>query len=207
MGKKVNPTALRLVNTGWKDSVWLNRKGCVDNLQLDYTIRNFIGKEVSKFLYAKICIEQIGKKVTVTIHSHKPGAIIGKKGETIDKLRAGLVKLTGRPIELNVHEITNPDVNAQLIALSIAERIENRADYRKPARFALKSALRAGAEGCLIIVAGRLGGASIARTEKYRVGKVPLQSCSFKITMANVDAKTTYGICGVKVYISLGSDK
>mgnify|MGYP005719007977 FL=1 len=204
MGHKVNPIGLRVgVNRTW-DSRWYADRDYADLLEEDVAIRKFLGKRLTQAGVSKILIERPAKRARVTIHSARPGVIIGKKGADIEKLRQDLSKFTNSEVSLNIVEIRKPEIEAQLVADNIAQQLERRVAFRRALKRAVQSAMRLGALGIRINAAGRLGGAEIARTEWYREGRVPLHTLRADIDYATSEALTTYGIIGIKVWIFKG---
>lgn len=205
MGQKVNPIGMRLqVNRTW-DSRWYADDKDYGNLLLeDIRMREFIRKECSQAGVSRVIIERPHKKCRVTIHTARPGVIIGKKGADIETLRKKLSKFTESELHLNIVEVRKPEVDAQLVADSIAQQLERRVSFRRAMKRAVQNAMRMGALGIRVNVSGRLGGAEIARTEWYREGRVPLHTLRADIDYALSEAKTPYGIIGVKVWIFKG---
>ena len=205
MGQKVNPHGLRVgVIKDW-DSTWFaNKKDFSDLLVEDYNIRNFIKKELYQAGISKVNIERAAGKVKVTIYTQKPGVVIGRGGEGVEALRAKLSKMTGKDVVVNVEEIKNPDVDAQLVAENIAGALERRIAFRRAMKSAIQRSMRAGALGIKTQVSGRLGGADIARAEGYSEGTIPLQTLRADIDYGFAEANTTYGKIGVKVWIYKG---
>ena len=205
MGQKVNPIGLRLgINRTW-DSRWFADRGEYANLlHEDLRIREVLYKKLAQAGVVKIVIERPHKKCRVTIHTARPGVVIGKKGADIDKLRAELAKLTNSEVHLNIVEVRKPEIEAKLVAENIAQQLERRVAFRRAMKRAVQSAMRLGAEGIRINCAGRLGGAEIARTEWYREGRVPLHTLRADVDFGVGTAFTTYGTCGVKVWIFKG---
>lgn len=205
MGQKINPIGLRLgVNRTW-DSRWYADTGDYGNLlHEDLKIRKFVMDEFRQAAIAKVVIERPHKKCRVTIHSARPGLIIGKKGADIEKLRRKLADLTNVDTSLNIVEVRKPEIDATLIAQSIAQQLERRVAFRRAMKRAVQSAMRLGAEGIRINCAGRLGGAEIARMEWYREGRVPLHTLRADVDYGTAEANTAYGICGVKVWVFKG---
>jgi len=204
MGQKVNPIGLRLgINRTW-NSRWYADKGYGDKLHDDIRLRDYIEKRLSQAGVSRIVIERQAKKARVTIHSARPGVVIGKKGADIEKLRQDLIKLTGGDVNLNIVEVRKPEIDAKLVAENIAQQLERRVAFRRAMKRAVQSAMRLGAEGIRINCGGRLGGAEIARTEWYREGRVPLHTLRADVDYGTATAKTTYGTCGVKVWIFKG---
>ena len=205
MGQKVNPIGMRLqVNRTW-DSRWYADDKDYGNLLLeDLKIRDFVHKEAKQAGISRVIIERPHRKCRVTIHAARPGIIIGRKGADIDELRKKLAKLTDSELHLNIVEVRKPEVDAQLVAESIAQQLERRVSFRRAMKRAVQNAMRMGALGIRVNVAGRLGGAEIARTEWYREGRVPLHTLRADIDYALSEASTPYGIIGVKVWIFKG---
>src|SRR5579872_2452551 len=205
MGQKINPIGLRLgVNRTW-DSRWYSSKGEYGKLlHEDMKIRELLTGALKQAAISKIVIERTHKKCRVTIHSARPGVVIGKKGADIDKLRKEVAKLTQSDVVLNIVEIRKPELDAQLVAESIAQQLERRVAFRRAMKRAVQSAMRLGAEGIRINCGGRLGGAEIARMEWYREGRVPLHTLRADIDYGSATAKTAYGTCGVKVWVFKG---
>lgn len=205
MGQKVNPIGLRLgINRTW-DSRWYAEKGTYgDMLHEDLKIRNALFAELKQAAVSKVVIERPHKKCRVTIHSGRPGVVIGKKGADIDKLRKKIGTMTTSEVHLNIVEVRKPEVDATLVAASIAQQLERRVAFRRAMKRAVQSAIRLGAEGIRINCSGRLGGAEIARMEWYREGRVPLHTLRADIDYGVATAKTAYGTCGVKVWIFKG---
>jgi small subunit ribosomal protein S3 len=205
MGQKVNPVGMRLqVNRTW-DSRWYADTKDYGNLLLeDIRMREFIKKECAQAGVSKIIIERPHKKCRVTIHTARPGVIIGRKGADIETLRKKLAKMTASELHLNIVEVRKPELDAALVAESIAQQMERRVSFRRAMKRGVQNAMRMGALGIRVNVSGRLGGAEIARTEWYREGRVPLHTLRADIDYALAEAKTPYGIIGVKVWIFKG---
>ena len=205
MGQKVNPIGMRLqVNRTW-DSRWFAESKEYGNLLLeDLKMREFIFKEVKQAGVSRVIIERPHKKCRVTIHTARPGVIIGKKGADIETLRKKLANLTSSELHLNIVEVRKPELDAQLVAESITQQLERRVSFRRAMKRAVQNAMRLGAKGIKIQVGGRLGGAEIARSEWYREGRVPLHTLRADIDYAPYEAHTTYGVIGVKVWIFKG---
>ncbi|MEO1711380.1 MAG: 30S ribosomal protein S3 [Pseudomonadota bacterium] len=205
MGQKINPIGFRLgINRTW-DSRWYAGRGEYGRLlHEDRAIRAHIMKMQRQAGISKVIIERPHKKCRVTVHTARPGVLIGKKGADIEKLRGQLSKLTSSDVHLNIVEVRNPDIDATLIAEGIAQQLERRAAFRRAMKRAVQSALRVGALGIRINCAGRLGGAEIARTEWYREGRVPLHTLRADIDYGYAEAKTAYGIIGIKVWLFKG---
>lgn len=204
MGQKVNPIGLRVgINRTW-DSRWFADGEYADLLHEDLRIREYLRKRLKQAGVSRIVVERPAKKARVTLYTARPGVVIGKKGADIEKLRGELQKMTSSEVHLNIVEIRKPEVDAQLVAENIASQLERRVAFRRAMKRAVQSAMRLGAQGVRINCAGRLGGAEIARTEWYREGRVPLHTLRAEIDYAEAEALTTYGICGVKVWIFKG---
>ncbi len=205
MGQKVNPIGLRLgINRTW-DSRWFANKGEYGKLvHEDMAIREALMKLLKQAAVSKIVIERPHRKCRVTIHSARPGVVIGKKGADIDKLRKVVAKMTNADVAINIVEVRKPEVDATLVADSIAQQLERRVAFRRAMKRAVQSAMRLGAEGIRINCSGRLGGAEIARMEWYREGRVPLHTLRADVDYGTATAFTTYGTCGVKVWIFKG---
>jgi small subunit ribosomal protein S3 len=205
MGQKVNPIGLRLgINRTW-DSRWFANTGEYGKLlHQDLAIRKNLFKQLKQAAVSKIVIERPHRKCRVTIHSARPGVVIGKKGADIDKLRKVVSKMTASEVAINIVEVRKPEIDATLVAESIAQQLERRVAFRRAMKRAVQSAMRLGAEGIRITCAGRLGGAEIARTEWYREGRVPLHTLRADVDYGTATAITAYGTCGVKVWIFKG---
>lgn len=204
MGQKVNPIGLRLgINRTW-DSRWYADGNYADLLHEDLEIREFLFKRLAQAGVSKIIIERPAKKARITIHTARPGVVIGKKGADIEKLRREISNMTGSEAHLNIVEIRKPEIEAQLVAENVAQQMERRVSIRRAMKRAVQSAMRLGAEGIRINCAGRLGGAEIARTQWYHEGRVPLHTLRANIDYGECVANTTYGTCGVKVWIYKG---
>ena len=205
MGQKVNPIGMRLqVNRTW-DSRWFAASNEYGDLLLeDLRMRDFINRECSQAGVARVVIERPHKKCRVTIHTARPGVIIGKKGADIETLRRKLAAITDSELHLNIVEVRKPELDAQLVGESIAQQLERRVSFRRAMKRAVQNSMRMGALGIRVNVAGRLGGAEIARTEWTHEGRVPLHTLRADIDYANVEAATPYGIIGIKVWIYKG---
>ncbi|MEG0794178.1 MAG: 30S ribosomal protein S3 [Bacilli bacterium] len=201
MGQKVNPIGYRLgINKEWQ-SRWYADKDYSKKLISDIKIREYIVKNLKEAAIASVIIERKKDRCDVTIYTAKPGIIIGRGGEDIEKLRKKIAKLVGEEIYINIVEEKNPDINAQLVANNIAQQIESRAPFRSAQKRAIRNTMKAGAKGCKTSVSGRLGGAEMARTEGYTEGTVPLHTIRADVDYATAEANTTYGKIGVKVWI------
>ena len=204
MGQKVNPIGLRLgINRTW-DSRWYAKSDYAAFLHEDIKIREVLQKRLAQAGVSRIIVERPAKKARITIHSARPGVVIGKKGADIEKLRADLAKMTGGEVSLNIIEIRKPEIDAKLVAEGIAQQLERRVAFRRAMKRAVQSAMRLGALGIRINCGGRLGGAEIARMEWYREGRVPLHTLRADVDYGQATAKTTYGTCGVKVWVFKG---
>src|SRR6218665_3077939 len=204
MGQKTNPIGNRLgIIRGW-DSNWFGGKNYGDRIAEDYKIRRYLEARLSKGGISKIYIERTLKLVTVTITTARPGLIIGKGGQEVDKLKEELKKLTGKDIQINIFEIKRPELDAVLVADSIAKQIENRISYRRAVKMAIASTMRMGAEGIKVQISGRLNGAEMARSENFKEGRIPLSTFRADIDYALAEAHTTYGRMGIKVWIMKG---
>jgi len=204
MGQKVNPIGLRLgINRTW-DSRWYADSDYSKLLFEDLNIRKFLFDKLSQAGIGRIVIERPAKKARITIHTARPGVVIGKKGADIDKLRNDVSKMTGSEVHLNIVEIRKPEIEAKLVAENISQQLVRRVAFRRAMKRAVQSAMRLGAEGIRINCGGRLGGAEIARTEWYREGRVPLHTLRADVDYGCASAQTAYGICGVKVWIFKG---
>ena len=205
MGQKINPVGMRLgINRTW-DSRWFAGGGEYGRLlHEDLAIREYLEKELAAASISKIVIERPHKKCRVTIHSARPGIIIGKKGADIEKLRKKLMTMTASEVHINIVEVRKPEIDATIVAQSIAQQLERRVAFRRAMKRAVQSAMRLGAQGIRINCSGRLGGAEIARMEWYREGRVPLHTLRADIDYGTAEAKTAYGVCGVKVWIFKG---
>ena len=205
MGQKINPIGMRLqVNRSWDSRWYAYTKDYGDLLLEDLRMREFIKKECAQAGVARIIIERPHKKCRVTIHTARPGVIIGKKGADIEVLRKKLAAMTTSELHLNIVEVRKPELDAHLVGESIAQQLERRVSFRRAMKRAVQNAMRMGALGIRVNVAGRLGGAEIARTEWYREGRVPLHTLRADIDYSNVEAMTPYGIIGIKVWIFKG---
>jgi small subunit ribosomal protein S3 len=204
MGHKVNPIGLRLGCYRSADSRWFARKDYASLLIADLKLREFIEKRLAQAGVARIIIERLSKKPRVAIHVAKPGVVIGRKGVEIESLRKELSKMAGEDVTINLVEVRKPEIEAKLVAESIAQQLERRIAFRRAMKRAVQSAMRLGAQGIRINCSGRLGGAEIARVEWYREGRVPLHTLRADIDYAQARANTTYGVCGVKVWIYKG---
>jgi len=204
MGQKTNPIGNRLgIIKGW-DSNWFGGKRFEAKLVEDDKIRKYLNARLAKASISKIYIERTLKLVTVTINTARPGLIIGKAGQEVDKLKEELKKLTGKDVQINISEVKRPELDAVLVAATVARQIEGRVSYRKAVKTAITSTMRVGAEGIKVSVSGRIGGAEMARSEHYKEGRTPLHTLRADIDYAQAEAHTTYGRIGVKVWICKG---
>jgi len=205
MGQKVHPTGIRLGIVKDHNSVWYaDSKNYARQLITDLEVRKYIEKVLDNASVSRILIERPAQTARITISTARPGIVIGKKGEDVDKLRKDLAARMGVPVSINIEEILKPDLDAKLVAQNVAQQLERRVMFRRAMKRAVQNALRQGAEGVKIQVSGRLGGAEIARSEWYREGRVPLHTLRADIDYATYEASTTYGIIGVKVWIFKG---
>ena len=206
MGQKTNPIGNRLgIIRGWESNWYGNKKDYATKLIEDNTIRNYLNARINKGGIAKIVIERTLNKLIVTIHTSKPGIIIGKGGGEVDRIKEELKKLTGKEdVQINILEIRRPELDANIVGETIAKQIENRINYKRAIKMAIASTLRLGAEGIKIKVSGRIGGAEIARSEEIKQGRVPLHTFRMDIDYASVFAQTVYGKIGIKVWICKG---
>lgn len=205
MGQKVHPTGIRLgVTKDWSSLWYSDSKNFADTLLGDIKVRNYLRKKLPSAAVSKIKIERPARTAKITIHTARPGEVIGKKGEAIEQLRGELSKIIGVPVNINIEEVRKPELEARLVAESIAQQLERRVMFRRAMKRAVTTAMKLGAKGIKVCVAGRLGGAEIARTEWYREGRVPLHTFRADIDYGVAEAKTTYGIIGVKVWIFKG---
>ncbi|MCC7549653.1 MAG: 30S ribosomal protein S3 [Burkholderiales bacterium] len=205
MGQKIHPTGFRLsVNRNWTSRWYANSKNFPAMLNEDIKVRDFLRKKLSHAAVSRVVIERPAKNARITIHSARPGVVIGKKGEDIESLRGHLQRMMGVPVHVNIEEVRKPELDAQLIADSIAQQLEKRIMFRRAMKRAMSNATRLGAQGIKIMSAGRLNGIEIARTEWYREGRVPLHTLRADIDYGFAEAKTTYGVIGIKVWVFKG---
>ena len=204
MGQKVNPIGLRLgIIKGW-DSAWYGGSTFSEKLVEDQQIRKYISARIPKGGISKIVIERTLKRITLTIHTARPGVVIGKGGTEVDKIKEELKKLTGKDVQINIFEIKRPELDAKLVGESIAQQLKARISYRRAMKQAIASAMRVGAQGIKIKVSGRLGGAEMARTEQYKEGRIPLHTLRADIDYAVSESNTVYGKIGIKVWVFKG---
>ncbi|MBE0409676.1 MAG: 30S ribosomal protein S3 [Anaerolineales bacterium] len=205
MGRKVHPTGFRLkINKTWEGRWYAEGENYVNQLHQDFAIRELIQKEAQRAGVSRIEVERFPGKVKVTVHTAKPGILIGRKGENVKKLRSNLEELVGKKIDLDIKEIKSPDMDAYLVAGNIADQLVRRISYQRAMKRAIQQTMRAGAEGVRIEVSGRLSGAEMARSVNMREGRVPRQTLRADIDFAQAEALTTYGQIGVKVWIYKG---
>lgn len=205
MGQKIHPTGFRLsVTRDWSSRWFANSKNFASMLRGDIEVRDYLKKKLAHASVGRVVIERPAKNARVTVFSARPGVVIGKKGEDIEQLKADLQRLMGVPVHVNIEEIRKPEIDSQLIADSIAQQLEKRIMFRRAMKRAMQNAMRLGAQGIKIMSAGRLNGAEIARTEWYREGRVPLHTLRADIDYGTSEAKTTYGIIGIKVWVYKG---
>lgn len=204
MGQKINPVGFRLgVIRGW-DSNWFGGKTLADKLVEDHKIRDYVSARIPKGGIAKVVIERTLKRVTLTIHTARPGVVIGKGGTEVDKIKEELKKITGKDVQINIFEIKRPELDAKLVGESIAQQLEARIAFRRAMKQSIASAMRVGAEGIKVKLSGRLGGADMARTDQYKEGRIPLHTLRADIDYAISEAQTVYGKIGIKVWIFRG---
>ncbi|HXH02836.1 MAG TPA: 30S ribosomal protein S3 [Candidatus Competibacteraceae bacterium] len=205
MGQKVHPTGFRLgIASDWTSKWYADKKIFPDFLETDLRVREFLKKKLSSASVSRIQIERPARTAHITIHTARPGVVIGKKGEDIEALRKEVAAMMGVPVHINIEEIRKPELDAQLVAESVAQQLERRIMFRRAMKRAVTNAMRLGAQGIKINVSGRLNGAEIARTEWYREGRVPLHTLRADIDYGFAEAQTTYGVIGVKVWIFKG---
>jgi small subunit ribosomal protein S3 len=205
MGQKVHPIGIRLGIVKDHNSVWYaNSQNYAKNLINDIQVREYVERKLDKASVSKVVIERPAQSARVTIHTARPGVVIGKKGEDVDKLRRELTDMMGVPVQINIEEIRKPDLDAKLVAQNVASQLERRVMFRRAMKRVVQNAMRQGAQGIKIQVGGRLGGAEIARSEWYREGRVPLHTLRADIDYAAYEALTGYGIIGIKVWIFKG---
>jgi small subunit ribosomal protein S3 len=205
MGQKVHPIGIRLGIVKDHNSVWYaNSQNYAKNLINDIRVREYVEKKLDKASVSKVVIERPAQSARITIHTARPGVVIGKKGEDVDKLRRELTEMMGVPVQINIEEIRKPDLDAKLVAQNVASQLERRVMFRRAMNRVVQKAMPQGAQGIKIQVGGRLGGAEIARSEWYREGRVPLHTLRADIDYAAYEALTGYGIIGIKVWIFKG---
>ncbi|OOV86051.1 30S ribosomal protein S3 [Oceanospirillum linum] len=205
MGQKVHPTGIRLGIVKDHTSTWFAEgSDYADNLNNDLQVRSFLQDRLKQASVSRIQIERPAQNARITIHTARPGIVIGKKGEDVEKLRNEVTKMMGVPVHINIEEVRKPELDGKLVAESVASQLERRVMFRRAMKRAVQNAMRLGAKGIKIQVSGRLGGAEIARSEWYREGRVPLHTLRADIDYASAEANTTYGVIGVKVWIFKG---
>ena len=204
MGQKVNPIGLRLgIVRGW-DSSWYGGKDFSEKLVEDEKIRKYIQARIPKGSISKVVIERTLKRITLTIHTARPGIVIGKGGSEVDKIKEELKKITGKDVQINIYEIKRPEIDAKLVGEAIAQQLQARISYRRAMKQSISSAMRVGSQGIKIRLSGRLGGAEMARTEEYKEGRIPLHTLRADIDYAVSEAQTIYGKIGIKVWVFKG---
>lgn len=205
MGQKVHPTGIRLGIVKDHTSVWYaDKKNYPEYLLNDLEVRDYLRKRLAQASVSRIDIERPAQTARITIHTARPGIVIGKKGEDVERLRGEVSRMMGVPVHINIEEIRKPELDALLVAQNVAQQLERRVQFRRAMRRVIQNAMRLGAEGIKVRVAGRLGGAEIARSEVYHEGRVPLHTLRADIDYATWEAKTTYGILGIKVWVFKG---
>ena len=205
MGHKVHPTGIRLgIAKDWNSKWFANKREYAEYLSADLKVRDLLKKKLAQAGISKITIERPAKTARVTIHTARPGVVIGKKGEDIERLRKEVSAVMGVPAHINVSEVRKPELDAQLVAESIAQQLERRIMFRRAMKRSVQNAMRLGALGIKVNVGGRLNGAEIARSEWYREGRVPLHTLRGNVDYAEAEAHTAYGVCGIKVWIFKG---
>ncbi|AEI75021.1 30S ribosomal protein S3 [Candidatus Moranella endobia PCVAL] len=205
MGQKIHPNGIRLgIIKNWNSTWYANTKEFANNLDSDFKVRQFLTKELSQASVSRLVIERPAKSIRVTIHTARPGIVIGKKGEDVEKLRKIVADIAGVPAQINIGEVRKPELDAKLVAEGISSQLERRVMFRRAMKRAVQNSMRLGAKGIKVEVSGRLGGAEIARTEWYREGRVPLHTLRADIDYNTSEAQTTYGVIGVKVWIFKG---
>jgi small subunit ribosomal protein S3 len=205
MGQKVNPIGIRLgVASDWNSKWYADTRHFPDCLEMDLKVRDFLRKKLANASVSRIQIERPARTAHITIHTARPGVVIGKKGEDIEALRKQVSAMMGIPVHLNIEEIRKPELDARLVAEGVAQQLERRIMFRRAMKRAVTNAMRLGAQGIKIYVSGRLNGAEIARSEWYREGRVPLHTLRADIDYGVAEAKTTYGVIGIKVWIFKG---
>jgi len=207
LGQKTNPIGLRLgINRSW-DSVWFDEKNYASKLHEDIILRNYINNRLSRASIARIEISRTSKRVSVTIHTARPGIVIGRGGTEVETLKAELKKFMGYDVNINVSEIKRPGLRAELVGQNIAQQLEKKVNYRRACKKAIQSTMSMGAEGIRVCVSGRLNGNEIARSETYREGQVPLHTLRADIDYSVIASHTSYGVIGVKVWIYTGEKR
>ena len=205
MGQKIHPTGIRLgIVKDWTSKWYADSKSYADYLNKDLEVRAYLKKRLAHASVSRIQIERPARNALITVHTARPGIVIGKKGEDIETLRRDVTRMMGIPVHINVEEVRKPELDAQLVAESVAQQLERRIMFRRAMKRAVSNAMRLGAQGIRINVAGRLNGAEIARSEWYREGRVPLHTLRADIDYGFAEARTTYGVIGVKVWVFKG---
>ncbi|HLX12834.1 MAG TPA: 30S ribosomal protein S3 [Bacteroidota bacterium] len=204
MGQKVNPIGFRLGGVRTWDSNWYDEKDFASKIQEDLKIRNYVRNRLKKAGISRILIERTPKRAAITIHTSRPGIVIGRSGKEISQLEEELKKITNKEVKILIHEIKRPELDAYLLAENIASQLEGRISFRRAMKTAITSSMRMGAEGVRVMCGGRLGGAEIARSEQYKEGRIPLHTIRADIDYAQATAMTIYGTIGVKVWICRG---
>jgi len=205
MGQKINPIGFRLaLNRNWASRWYANNKNFPGMLLEDIKVRDFLKKKLAHAAVSRVVIERPAKNARITVYSARPGVVIGKKGEDIESLKVELQKMLGVPVHVNIEEVRKPEIDAQLIADSISQQLQKRIMFRRAMKRAITNAMRLGAQGIKIMSAGRLNGIEIARTEWYREGRVPLHTMRAEIDYGVSEAKTSYGVIGIKVWVFKG---
>jgi len=205
MGQKINPIGFRLaVNRNWSSKWYANSRNFAPMLAEDIKVREFLKKKLAHAAVSRVVIERPAKNARITVYSARPGVVIGKKGEDIESLKVELQKMLGVPVHVNIEEVRKPEIDAQLIADSISQQLQKRIMFRRAMKRAITNAMRLGAQGIKIMSAGRLNGIEIARTEWYREGRVPLHTMRAEIDYGVSEAKTSYGVIGIKVWVFKG---
>ena len=206
MGQKVNPYGFRLgITTDWKSRWFAENKEYTDSLIEDWRIRNYLRKQLERAAVSRVEIERTRDRLRIDVYTARPGIVIGRRGAEADRLRADLAKITGNPkIHFNIQEIKQPELDATLIAQGVADQLAGRVSFRRAMKRAVQTAMKAGAQGIRVQCGGRLGGAEMSRKEWYREGRVPLHTLRADVDFGTATAKTTYGTCGVKVWVFKG---
>lgn len=205
MGQKVHPIGIRLgITTDWTSTWYADTKDFADTLNMDLKVRDYIKKKLKSASVSRVQIERPANNARITIHTARPGIVIGKKGEDVEKLRNAVTKMMGNPVTINIEEIRKPELDATLVAENVAQQLERRIMFRRAMKRAVQNAMRLGALGIKVRVSGRLNGADIARAEWYHEGRVPLHTLRADIDYGTIEASTTYGVIGVKVWIFKG---
>ncbi|ERP31295.1 30S ribosomal protein S3 [Chitinivibrio alkaliphilus] len=204
MGQKVSPIGFRLGYNREHESIWYSDDKFADNLKEDELVRGYLAKRIGQAGLSRVYIERTASKVTVTICASRPGIVIGRKGSEVEKLKAELQRITGKDVHINVREVKKPEIDAQLVGDNIAAQIERRISYKRAAKKAIQTAMRLGADGIKIRIAGRLNGSDIARGETYGEGRVPLHTLRADVDFAYSRASTQYGVIGIKTWICKG---